>query len=128
VGTVHITGSRNGYFTTTGGVPLQPNGTTGDTIGPWQRPAPGTFGHAARNSLRGPGFFQADLSVAKNLSLKEGISIQFRTDIFNLFNKVNLDNPIFPCVDCQAGGIIVNTAFGGTALQRQIMFSLRLDF
>lgn len=128
VGTVHITGSRNGYFTTTGGVPLQPNGTTGDTIGPWQRPAPGTFGNAARNSLRGPGFFQADLSVAKNLSLKEGISIQFRTDIFNLFNKVNLDNPIFPCVDCQAGGIIVNTAFGGTALQRQIMFSLRLDF
>jgi hypothetical protein len=127
VGTVHITGSRNAYFTTTGGVPLQPDGTPGDTIGPWQRPAPGTFGNAARNSLRGPAFFQADVSVAKNISLKESTSIQFRTDIFNLFNKVNLDNPI-PCVDCQAGGIIVNTAFGGAALQRQIMLSLRMDF
>jgi len=39
-----------------------------------------------------------------------------------------LDNPIFPCVDCQAGGIIINTEFNGAALQRQIMFSLRLDF
>ena len=59
VGSVHITGSRDGYFTTTGGVPLQPNGTPGDTIGPWQRPAVGTFGSAGRNSLRGPGFFQS---------------------------------------------------------------------
>jgi len=127
VGTVHIKGSRNGYFTTTGGVPLQPNGLPGDTIGPWQRPAFGTFGSAARNSLRGPGFFQADLAVAKKFSLKEGISIQFRTDIFNLFNKVNLDNPI-TCVDCQNGGTVINTAFGGAALQRQMMFSLRLQF
>jgi len=127
LGPVHITGSRNGYFTTTGGVPLQPNGTPGDAIGPWQRPAFGTFGSAARNSLRGPGFFQADVSVAKNFSLNEGISIQFRTDIFNLFNKVNLDNPI-TCVDCQNGGTVINTAFGGAALQRQMMFSLRLQF
>ena len=99
----------------------------GDTIGPWQRPAFSTFGSAARNSLRGPGFFQADVSVAKKFSLKEGISLQFRTDIFNLFNKVNLDNPI-TCVDCQNGGTIISTAFGGTVLQRQIMFSFRLHF
>ena len=82
VGSVHVTGNRDGYFTTTGGVPLQPNGTPGDTIGPWQRPAVGTFGSAGRNSLRGPGFFQADVSVAKNISLKESSSIQFRADIF----------------------------------------------
>ncbi len=127
VGTVHVTGSRNDYFTTTGGVPLGPNGVPGDTVGPWRRPAFGTFGNAARNSLRGPGFFQADLSVAKNFSLREAVSLQFRTDIFNLFNNVNLDNPQ-PCVDCADGGKIFNTAFGGAALQRQIMFSLRLQF
>jgi len=127
VGDVHITGKRNGYFTTTGGVPLQPNGTPGDSIGPWQRPALGTFGSATRNSLRGPSFFQADVSIAKNLFLREGVSVQFRSDIFNLFNKVNLDNPQ-TCVDCQDGGTITNTAPGVTALQRQIMFSLRLQF
>jgi len=59
--------------------------------------------------------------------LKESASIQFRTDIFNVFNKVNLDNPL-PCVDCPGGGIIVSTAFRGAALQRQILFSLRLQF
>jgi len=127
VGAVHITGSRNDYFTTTDGVPLQPNGLPGDTIGPWHRPAAGTFGSARRNSLRGPGFFQTDVSLAKAIKLKETVSLQFRADIFNLFNIVNLDLPQ-TCVDCQTGGLIFNTAFGGTALQRQIMFSLRLQF
>lgn len=65
--------------------------------------------------------------MAKNILLTERSSIQFRADIFNLFNKVNLDLPI-PCVDCPGGGIIINTAFNGAALQRQIMFSLRLGF
>jgi hypothetical protein len=125
VGTVHTTGSRNGYFTSTGGVPLQPNGTPGDTIGPWQRPASGTFGGARRNSLRGPRFSQADLSIAKSFSLQERTSLQFRTDLFNLFNKVNLDNPI-SCVDCDTGGLIIGTS--PNSLQRQIMFSLRLQF
>ena len=127
VGDVQIVGSRNGYFTTTGGVPLNPNGTLGDTIGPWQRPAAGTFGNAGRNSLRGPGFFQSDLSMVKEIPLKETVSLQFRADIFNVFNKVNLDNPL-PCVDCPDGGTIVNTAFGGKALQRQMMFALKLQF
>src|SRR5215475_7646916 len=60
--------SQNGYFTVAGGVPLQPNGMPGDTTGPWQRPAFGTFGNAARNSRRGLGFFQADVSVEKMFS------------------------------------------------------------
>jgi len=55
------------------------------------------------------------------------VSLQFRADIFNLFNVVNLDLPQ-TCVDCQTRGIIYNTAFAGTALQRQMMFSLKLQF
>jgi hypothetical protein len=108
-------------------VTLDLNGTPGDTIGPWQRPAVGTFGSAGRNSLRGPGFFQSDLSIVKSTPLRESVSLQFRADIFNLFNKVNLDNPV-SCVDCQIGGTIINTAFAGAALQRQIMFSVGLQF
>jgi len=55
VGEVHITGSRNGYFTTTNGIVLQPHGTPGDAVGPWQRPAFPTFGDVGCNSLHGPG-------------------------------------------------------------------------
>jgi len=70
---------------------------------------------------------QADVSVAKGFSLGERAALQFRADIFNLFNNVNLDNPQ-TCVDCLDGGTILNTAFGGAALQRQIMFSLKFQF
>lgn len=124
VGSIEIhPGDRDAYFTTTSGIPLAPYGEPGDTIGPWQRPAVATFGSAQRNSLRGPGFFQTDVSISKSLPLKEGLSLQFRTDIYNLFNVVNLGNPE-GCVDCSNGGKITNTAGG----QRQLMFALRLSF
>jgi hypothetical protein len=124
VATVDIhPGNRNAYFTTTRGVPLAPHGEPGDTIGPWQRPAIATFGSAGRNSLRGPAFFQTDISVSKTLALTEGVSLQFRTDIFNLFNIVNLGVPE-TCVDCDNGGSITGTA----GAQRMVMFGLRLQF
>jgi hypothetical protein len=72
-------------------------------------PAIATFGSARRNSLRGPLFSQADLSIAVAFSLKERTAVQFRTEVCNAFNKVNLDNPI-SCVDCQGGGLIINTS------------------
>jgi TonB dependent receptor len=134
VGPVKIhPGNRTTYFTTTGGIPLSPFGQPGDTIGPWQRPAPGIFGNLRRNSLRGPGFFQTDISVAKSFKLDASVSLQFRTDIYNVFNVVNLDIPqsavgAQPCVDCPFGAAITNTAFMGTALQRQLMFSVRISF
>jgi hypothetical protein len=124
VGPIEIhSGSRAAYFTTTSGIPLAPHGEPGDTIGPWQRPAVATFGSAGRNSLRGPGFFQTDISVSKQIPLKEGVSLQFRTDIYNVFNVVNLSIPE-SCVDCADGGTITGTAGG----QRQLMFAVRLEF
>jgi hypothetical protein len=73
--------------------------------------------------LRGPGLFQTDLSIAKSIPLRESVSAQFRADIFNIFNVVNLANPL-DCVDCIGGGSI----FGTASSQRQMMFSLRLQF
>lgn len=146
VGPVHITGSRNQYFTTTGGMNLAAacdptsgcpayeqgfntlTGATisGATIGPWQRPGAGQIGNAGRNSLRGPGFFQSDLAVAKNIPISERVAVQFRADGFNLFNRVNLANPN-PVVDASTGaGQITSLASG--AIQRQMQFSLRVNF
>jgi Carboxypeptidase regulatory-like domain/TonB dependent receptor len=135
VGPVHITGDRNNYFTTTGGLPLEAcptKGCTGpgQTIGPWQRPAIATFGTAGYNSLRGPRFFDTDLAVEKSIPLTERYSLQFRTDFLNVFNKVNLGDPS-GCVDCsannaQTGAVI--TSLAANAVQRQIEFALRLQF
>jgi hypothetical protein len=55
-------------------------------------PAPGLFGNARRNSLRGPGLKVADLSVFKNLQFGR-FQGQFRLEAFNAFNWVNLGMP-----------------------------------
>ena len=127
VGTVHITGDRNNYFTTTGGQTLS---APGMTIGPWQRPQVGTFGTAGFNSLRGPSYFDTDLVLAKNLPLTERQSLQFRADFVNVFNRVNLGLPS-GCVDCNASGTqtgAVITTLTPNAGQRQIEFALRFMF
>ena len=123
VGEVHTIGSHLHWYTTTNGMPLQPHGTPGDTIGPWQRPAPGTFGNAGRNSLIAPGFWQSDASVEKSFRFKERAAIQFRADIFNLFNTVNLAYPD-ACVDCLGEGSVFVTV----GQQRALQFGLRLWF
>jgi hypothetical protein len=53
----------------------------------------GSFGNAGRNILEGPDFQSFDFSVVKNISLGDDQSLQFRTEVFNLFNRTNLDLP-----------------------------------
>jgi outer membrane receptor protein involved in Fe transport len=57
-------------------------------------PAYGTFGNSGRNTLIGPRFFNTDLSAAKTFGIHwEGLKLEFRADMFNLFNHVNYANP-----------------------------------
>ena len=56
--------------------------------------AVGTFGNSGRNILRGPGFASVDFGLLKNVALGGGHRVQFRTEVFNLFNRVNLGNPV----------------------------------
>lgn len=53
----------------------------------------GTFGNAGRNIMRGPGNATVDFGVIKDFSIAERQRLQFRTEVFNLFNRVNLTNP-----------------------------------
>jgi hypothetical protein len=65
-----------------------------------------TLGTVGRNSLRGPAYFQFDLSAMKNFPITERVTVQFRADIFNLFNHPNFENP---------NGGICNSVQGVTA-------------
>src|SRR6267154_536897 len=56
-------------------------------------PAPGTFGNSGRNAFYGPGYGSVDFSVVKNTKITERIGTQFRIEMFNLFNRVNLAPP-----------------------------------
>jgi hypothetical protein len=97
----------------------------GDTSGPWKRPAIGTLGDAGRNTLPGPAWFNADVSMNKSFLLTETLRAQFRTEVFNIFNHVNLGNPD-GCVDCGNAGRIFSLA--PNSLMRRIQFGLRFDF
>jgi len=103
---------------------------------------PFTPGNTPRNFLRGPRFFQVDLSLMKNTRLSENTSLQLRMDIFNLLNNVNFADPsggLLPgdsntlrpgaffgqstsTVGNQLGGLL---GFGGP---RQIQLSARFNF
>jgi hypothetical protein len=56
-------------------------------------PAPGKFGNLARNALRGPGFSQLDMALAKDFAVKEQKRLTLRWDIYNIFNHPNWANP-----------------------------------
>ena len=54
-----------------------------------------TYGNLARNQVVGPGFGDVDLSLIKNTPLyKERVHAQFRVEMFNVFNRTNLAQPL----------------------------------
>jgi outer membrane receptor protein involved in Fe transport len=58
-------------------------------------PAAGTYGNLSRNAIIGPGFGDVDLSLLKNTNIfKERVKAQFRVEMFNVFNRVNLAQPV----------------------------------
>lgn len=56
-------------------------------------PAQFTFGNAPRNHLRGPGTVITDLALSKSFGLGGPTDLQVRVEAFNVFNRVNFNNP-----------------------------------
>jgi hypothetical protein len=56
-------------------------------------PAPGEFGDAGRNSLRGPAFAEFDSALQKAFQFSEGLRITFGAEAYNLFNHPNFAVP-----------------------------------
>jgi len=93
---------------------------------PWAKAADGQFGNAKRGSLRGPTFFQTDLSIFKNFRITETVKAEFRAEVFNLFNNVNLGLPTTE-VDNPNAGRITGLQFPN-ARMRQWQFGARIKF
>ena len=58
-------------------------------------PAAYTFGNesATDPSLRGPGINNFDFSLGKKTAITEHINLQFRAEVYNLFNRVQFSQP-----------------------------------
>lgn len=85
-------------------------------------PAPFTFGNERRNDLVGPGYLNVDFNARKDFTM-ERLTIQFRCEFFNLFNRTQLGLPNNN-VQSSAFGSITSTS----APAREIQFGLKVLF
>jgi len=97
----------------------------------------GRLGKLGRNTLIGPGFATLDISLTRTVPITEQQTLQFRLEVFNLFNRANFSHP----QNRGAGGgvIIFNnlsgvpignaaTIFSTTSSSRQLQLGLRYTF
>jgi hypothetical protein len=92
-------------------------------------PASGTFGNAGRGTLYGPSAWDADVSLMKDTAVNERTRLEFRAEIFNIFNHPTFALP-YNVVGTSSFGQILST-FGSTlgfGVSRQIQLALKLKF
>jgi hypothetical protein len=89
----------------------------------------GRFGSLGRNVVIGPGFNNVDFSVIKRTKLTENQLIEFRWEVFDLFNHANFGQP-GRVVGTANFGQITNTRFGtgDSGSSRQMQFALKYKF
>ncbi|HYR85012.1 MAG TPA: TonB-dependent receptor [Terriglobia bacterium] len=92
-------------------------------------PAPGTYGNLGRNTLTGPGLATVDGSLQKVFKPSERIDVQFRAEVFNLFNRANFYLPGY-AIFASSGAYIGGAGRIGTLNgdPRQIQFALKVTF
>jgi hypothetical protein len=90
--------------------------------GAFALPAQYAFGTAPRNSVIGPGFANMDFALAKTWRVADRSDLEFRWEVFNLFNRTNFDLP---------NRIFGSPTFGrifNAKNPREMQFGLRLSF
>jgi Carboxypeptidase regulatory-like domain/TonB-dependent Receptor Plug Domain len=102
-------------------------------------PAPGTIGDLGKGAMTSPGYTTLDMSLAKDTRLRERVTMQFRAEIFNIFNHTNFNYPTlsaFTAINGLAGAPTGSTGNASNAGQitstvgtsRQIQFAVKFLF
>jgi hypothetical protein len=93
------------------------------------------FGNMSRNPGRTPPLYQTDLDFNKTFKTpKEGLKIEFRSELYNIFNHTNLYLPstISGTQTSTPGGTLNNASGGGlitsTFTPRVVQFALKVIF
>jgi hypothetical protein len=82
-------------------------------------PELGRYGAAGRGIFSGPAAVSTDLAVLKDVVVRESHRFQFRAEFFNIFNQVNLSNPVASLANARYGEIT------GSGPGRAIQFGLK---
>ncbi|HKP70748.1 MAG TPA: carboxypeptidase regulatory-like domain-containing protein [Pyrinomonadaceae bacterium] len=113
-GNIDTTGTAVGFFGNTT--------ATNSVLDAFTNPAGGEIGQ--RNNIRGPSYWNVDLSLAKNFRMPwEGHRLQVRVDAFNAFNRNVFANPAAN-INAASFGQITTSAIA----PRELQFAIRYDF
>ena len=88
-------------------------------------PAPNAFGTESNGAVRGPGFFNTDMSAFKDFHITESQSVGFRFDAFNAFNIVSYGNPDTGINDSNFGNVSLQNT---RSTERHLQFSAKYTF
>ena len=141
-GAIHIVGSPNQWFTNTVCDSRVAGGCSAGAVFTIPTNSGSTttfhFGSMGRNMIIGPGFSNTDFSILKTTKLTESLRLQFRAEVFDLFNHANFGqpgriaaiNPAIPSQPSTTFGVITNTRFatGDSGSSRQMQFALKFLF
>src|SRR5881394_3790547 len=89
------------------------------------------FGSFGRNMIIGPSFNNTDFSIIKRTKIGEDKILEFRWEVFDLFNHANFGQPGRTAqVGSTTFGVITNTRFptGDSGSSRQMQFALKFKF
>lgn len=107
-----------------------PNATHWYNSAAFSNPVAGTFGNCGRDTLRGPKQVNIDFSTIKDFRITERQALQFRMEMFNAPNHVELGTPAANWGG--SSGVAPPSNFGSItstrANMRQIQFALKYNF
>jgi len=86
------------------------------------------MGNSGYNMLRGPGYWNTDMSLMKNIHRGEYYNVQLRADSFNIFNHPNLGLPASNISSTSSVGKITSTSGTPVYGQRSVEFGAKFNF
>jgi hypothetical protein len=88
------------------------------------------FGDVPRNFMRGPGVWQQDLALSKHILVSERLQLQFRAEVFNIFNRAQLASPdgLVSASDFGKIYLPLNTTPVGMGTPRRFQFMMKMQF
>jgi hypothetical protein len=86
------------------------------------------FGNVGRNTMRGPGQRNLDLSLFRTFKVTPTMGLQFRAEAFNLTNTPHFSNPNGNVNSSNFGKILSTDTAWAAAQSRQFRFGLRMTF
>jgi hypothetical protein len=86
------------------------------------------FGNVGRNTMRGPGVVNLDLSLFRTFKLNDTFNLQFRAEAFNVSNTPHFANPDSDANSSDFGKVLETNADAALGRSRQFRFGFRLTF